>query len=297
MRAALAALVAFSLLLTLFVADSAQAGNHLTGKRAKALANNLLERQLADRDRRLLEARISPARRVNRRVIRFLYDDLNRNGVVCTATIQVRRTGLRFSARFIRSTCEQPGDEVLAFRAQARVVGIRFARKERSVLRSIRRYTRSVEACENLRVPANRQADASLLLRTGLLQATTRPLWGTLDDYAGALQGLRSTEPELVAGANAWRRYTDTVRALPSPSGGYCAALVAWARNGYSDETAPVDFAALRAIAARIDADGVQVRRTARFLRGHGIDPITVNAFTLDDWIGDNPISSGEAVR
>jgi hypothetical protein len=260
------------------------------------MANSLLERQLSDRSRRLIEARISTPRRVNRRVVRFLYDDLNRNGVVCTGTIEVRRTGLRFRARFIRSNCERPGDEALAFRAQARVVAIRVARKERSVSRSIARYARSIEPCEDLRVPENRQGDASLLLTTGLVQATTRPLWGTLDDYASTLQALNVTDTQLAAGAAAWRDYTDTVRSLPTLSGGYCAALQAWARNGYSDSTAPVDFAALLTIGERLRADGAAVRRTGRLLRTRGIDPITVTAFTLDDLIGETPIA-GEAVR
>ena len=296
MRVALAALLAFTLLATLFVADSAEASSHLTGKRAKAMANNLLEKQLRDRDRRLIEARVTSPRRVNRRVVRFRYDDLSRTGVVCTGTIQVRRNGLRFSARFLSSNCERPGEEALAFRAQSRVVAIRFLRKVRSVRRSVTRYTENAQACENLRVPENRQGEASLLLNTGLVQATTRPLWGTLDDYAGALQALNVTDPQLAAGAAAWRDYTDAVRSLPALSGGYCGALAEWARNDYSDATAPVDFDALLRIGERLRADRAEVRRTARYLRRLGVDPVTTNAFTLGDLIGDTPIF-GEAVR
>lgn len=290
MRAVIAALLALSLLVTLAVADSAQASSHLSGKRAKAMAKSLLNKQLRDRDRRLLEARISTPRRVNRRVVRFRYDDLNRSGVVCTGTIQVRRSGRRFRATFRTTSCEQPGDEILAFRAQARVFARRFTRKARSVQRGVTRYTENAEACENLRIPDDRQDEASLLLTTGLLQASTRPLWGTLDDYAGTLQGLKSVDPRLAAGAAAWRDYTDTVRSLPSPAGGYCGALAQWGRNGYTDATAPVDFAALRRVAERLRADGAEVRRTARYLRNAGIDPITANAFTVDNLIGETEI-------
>lgn len=290
MRATLAALVALSLLATLLVADSAQA-SHLSTKRAKAMANRLVKKQLRDRDRRLIEARLSAPRRVNRRTVRFLYDDLNRSGVVCTGTIQVRRTGLRFFARFSTTRCAQPGDEVLAFRAQARVVEKRFARKARSIERSLERYGRHTEPCEDLRVPAARVDEASLLLSTGLLQATTRPLWGTLDDYSKTLQALEVKNTQLAAGAKAWRQYNDTVHALPRLSGGYCGALLEWARNGYSDETAPVDFASLRIVAQGLREDAAQVRLTARYMRDRGIDPRTADAFTLDNLIGETAIT------
>ena len=290
MRATLVALLVMTLLITLFAADSASAQT-LSTKRATKMANSLLDRQLNNRDRRLLEARISTPRRVNRRVVRFLYDDLNRQGVICTATIEVRRTGRRFSARFRASDCEQPGDEVLAFRAQSRVYATRFARKAASIRRSIRRYDRSSEPCQALDIPAERQGQASLMVSAGLLQVTTRPLWGTLDDYASTLQALKVTDRQLAAGAAAWRDYTDTVRSLREPSGGWCGAFLEWRRAGYPAASAPVDFGALRSISTRLRADAAQVRRTGRYLRGEGVDPITANDFTLDDLIGETPIT------
>jgi hypothetical protein len=289
-RATLVALLVLTLAATLLAADSASAQT-LSSKRAKAMAGELLDQQLRDRDRRLLEARISTPRRVSRRVIRFLYDDLNRQGVICTGVIEVRRTGRRFIARFRTSDCEQPGDEVLAFRAQARVVETRVIRKARSVERSVTRFARDTRPCDRLRVPDARVDEATLLLSTGLAQATTRPLWGTLSDYAKTLQALEPADPELAAGANAWRAYNDTVQSLPVLQGGYCAALVQWSRNGYSEETAPVDFPALRTTAARLRAAGAQVRRTARYLRAQGVDPLTASAFTLDNLIGQTAIT------
>ena len=289
MRGLLAALTALALLATLFVADSANAQT-LTSKRAKTMANSLLNKQLADKDRRLIEARISTPRRTSRRVIRFLYDDLNRQGVVCTGVIEVRRSGRRFTARFRTTECEQPGDEVLAFRAQSRVVATRFVRKEASVLRSIRRYARSAEPCEALDIPAERQGQASLMVSAGLLQATTRPLLGTLDDYSATLVALDVTDTQLAAGAAAWRDYTNALMGLGTPAGGWCNAFLEWRRAGYPEGSAPVDFDALRALATRLRSDAATVRATGRYLRRRGIDPLTANAFTLDDLIGETAI-------
>lgn len=289
-RATVAAVLVLALAASLLGAQSANAQS-LSGKRAERMAEDLVKRQLRDRDRRLVQARISPPSRVNRRVVSFLYDDLNRQGVVCVGTIQVRRSGNRFIARFVNTRCTQPGEEALAFRAQARAVAVRVQRKQRSVQRGVTRYVRNAQACENLDVPADRVDEASLLLSAGLTQATIRPLSGTLDDYASTLQALDVTDTQLAAGANAWRHFLDSVRALPNLRGGYCGALAEWGRNGYTDESAPVDFAALRLLASGIRANGGEVRRTARLLRRKGIDPITVSAFTLDNLIAEVAIS------
>jgi hypothetical protein len=253
-----------------------------------------MKKQLSDRSRRLVEARISVGDKVSSSRWRFLYDDLNRQGVVCNAVIEVRLTSKALSARFLPgSECERPGDEGLAYRAAARFAGAAFDRRARSILRSVSRYTDSAQACETLDIPDNRQDEALLLLSTGLTQATIRPVQSILDDYATSLQSLAVVDPALASGASAWRDYVDTVRALPKLQPSYCAVLAEWGANGYTDETAPVDFAALQTIAQRIATDGAEVRRTGRYLRRLGIDPLTANAFTLGDLIRESAPSTG----
>ena len=297
-----ATLLALSLLASLAVAQTASArtlSERLAVKQAVKLMNN----QLKDRDRDLVEARISVGERVNRNRFVFLYDDLNGDGEVCTGTIDVRLNppgGNTVVARFLRDTnCERPGDEALGFRAAARLAGIAFEKKERSVLRSVTRYIEQAQACETLEVPDERQDEALLLLSTGLTQATIRPLSGTLDDYAATLQAVGATDTQLAKGAAAWRDFVDAVRSLPKFPQSYCTVLADWGAKGYTDETAPVDFAALRALSTRLQADGAEVRRTGRLLRRRGIDPVTVEAFTLDDLIGNtalgNPTETGIA--
>ena len=297
LRAIFATLLALSLLGSLVLASTASART-LSERLAVSQATKLMKKQLRDRDRRLVEARISVGKRVNRSRWRFLYDDLNRQGVVCTATLEVRLIppgGNTVQARFLDSNCARPGDEALAYRAAARFAGVAFEKRQRSILRAVTRYTEQTQACETLDIPDNRQDEALLFLTTGLTQATIRPVQGLIDDYASTLQALAVADPTLASGAAGWRDFIDTVRALPKFRQGYCGALADWGSKGFTDETAPVDFAALRAIADRIDADGAEVRRTGRYLRRLGIDPVTVNAFTLDDLIGDLSLPAREA--
>ena len=300
LRAAFATLLALSLIGSLMLAGTASAAT-LSERVAVQQATKLMKRQLNDRSRRLVEARVSVGERRSKSRFLFLYDDLNRQGVVCNAVIEVRLTSKALTARFLPgSECERPGDEGLAYRAAARFAGEAFEKKTRSIARSVTRYTESAEACETLDVPDNRQDEALLLLTTGLTQATVRPVQSVLDAYATALQSLGVVDPALASGAAAWRDYVDTVRALPKLQPSYCQVLAEWGANGYTDETAPVDFAALRTISQRIAADGVEVRRTARYMRRLGIDPVTAEAFTLGDLIrasapSDTAVSSKAA--
>ena len=281
-------LVVLSLLGSLVLAGTASART-LSEKVAVAQATKLMNKQLRDRDRRLVEARISVGEKVSSKRWLFLYDDLNRQGVVCTAVLEVRLLGAgdrTLRARFVRSSCARPGDQALAYRAAARFAGTAFARRERSIRRSVSRYVDQEQACGRLDVPNDRQDEANLFLNMGLAQAAIRPAQSVIDRYARSLQSLGATEPTLAAGATAWRDFIDTVRALPKFQTSYCSVLRGWARNGYTDATAPVDFAALRASAERIKADGANVRRAGRRLRKLGIDQATVAEFTLGDLIG-----------
>jgi hypothetical protein len=296
-RAFFATLLALSLLGSLMLASTASAAT-LSEKVAVKQATRLMNKQLNDRSRRLVEARISVGERRGKSRWLFLYDDLNRQGVVCNAVIEVRLSSKALTARFLpNSKCNTISDEVLSYRAAARFAGTAFAKKRRSVLRSVTRYTDSAQACETLDIPNDRQDEALLLLSTGLTQATIRPELSVLDNYATALQSLGATDPTLAAGAAAWRDYVDTVRALPKLAPSYCDALGKWAKNGFTDETAPVDFAALASIAQRIQEDGAAVRRAGRFLRARGIDPLTSVEFTLDDIIRESAPSTGRVAK
>ncbi|MEA2443173.1 MAG: hypothetical protein QOJ12_465, partial [Thermoleophilales bacterium] len=173
-----------------------------------------------------------------------------------------------------------------AFRTVARTTGDAFLKAQPALIKSVRRYVRTIQPCETLNVPADRQDEATLMLSTGLTQAATRPLSTLLDDYATTLQSLAATDQQLAKGAAAWRDYVDGVRSLPAFAPNACSVLAEWAANGYTDETAPTDFAALKTLVDRLQADGAEIRRTARYLAALGIDPVTAVEFTLDDLVG-----------
>jgi hypothetical protein len=295
LRTALAALLALSLIATLVVAETASART-LSVKVAARTATQLMNKQLKDPKRKLVEARISVGVRVNGNSFRFLYDDLDRDGDVCAGVIEVRLVppgGATVNARFRETKCARPSDEALAFRTVARAAGRAFVRAQPELIRSVKRFVRNSKPCETLDIPAARQDEAALLLATGLTQATVRPVDKLLDEYAVALQSLNVTDAQLIKGAAAWRDFLDGTRSLPALAPSACAVLAEWGANGYSDATAPVDFAALRTLTQRLEADGQEVRRTARYLARQGIDPVTASEFALDDLIGSSVLPKG----
>jgi hypothetical protein len=288
LRAALVALLTLTLLATLVVAESASART-LSARVAQDTATSLVKKQLNNRKRDLVEARITVGRRVNSSRFTYLYDDLDRKGDVCTGKIDVRLIppgGNAVRAKFVSTHCAAPGDEALAFRTVARSTGRAFLRAQPALIRSVRRFVRNSQPCETLNVPSGREDEATLLLAAGLTQAANRPIRPVLEEYAATLQSLAPTDPQLAKGAAAWRDYVDGVRSLPPLAPSACAVLAEWAANGYTDETAPVDFAALTALFGRLRADGDEIRRTSRFLARVGIDPVTAVEFTLDDIAG-----------
>jgi hypothetical protein len=283
-----AALLALTLLATLGVAESASART-LSGQLAQNTADSLVKKQLDSPKRNLVEARISARRRVNANRFTFLYDDLNRKGDVCTGIVDVRLVppgGSTVQARFVSTHCAAPGDQALAFRTVARSAGEAFLKAQPALIKSVRRYVRSIQPCETLNVPTDKQDEATLMLATGLTQAANRPLATLLEDYASTLQSLVPTDQQLAKGAAAWRDYVNGSRSLPAFAPSPCAVLAEWAANGFTDQTAPTDFAALKTLMDRLQADGAEIRRTSRYLARLGIDPLTAVEFTLDDLVG-----------
>jgi hypothetical protein len=207
----------------------------------------------------------------------------------------VRLSGRTIRGSFLRgSSCEAPGTQVLAVRNATRAAARQFVRAEPSAVRSVRRYTRAIEPCESLEVPADRRDEAALLLGAGLIQATFGPLEPTLEGFATTLNSLGLVEDQLVKGGAAWRDFVDGARSLPTLSPNACAVLAEWAANGFTDETAPVDFAALRTLMDRLEADGAEIRRTSRFLARGGIDPVTAVEFSFDDLVGTTVVSGSD---
>jgi hypothetical protein len=297
------ALLAIALMATLLPATAGAATRAPSKSVAAKLAARLLKNQLKNTKRGLVEARISQPVKTKAGSWLFLYDDLAKNGDICTAKLVVKfksATSNTVTASFVGSRCENPGAEVLGFRTAARAWGRAALKGEKSLTASLQTYEDTTDACTKLKVPKANQAQATDLLTIGLVDAVISPYDAKLDQYAKALQAVGATNTQLVKGAAAWRDIVDTSRALPKLDPDACSVLKEWAANGYSAETAPVDFAAVDAQFTRLAADIVQVGATGRFLKRQGLDVGTVSDFVgsglLDLLVtGDTGSGSGKS--
>src|SRR4051812_16728542 len=143
LRAALAGLLAIAVMATLLptAADAATR----SPKRATAvrLAAQLLKKQLKDKSRGLVEARISDPAKTRKGAWEFLYDDLAKNGDICTAKLVVQFKSSKSNtivASFTGANCENPGAEVLGFRAASRAWGKAAARGSKALQESLQTY-------------------------------------------------------------------------------------------------------------------------------------------------------------
>jgi hypothetical protein len=282
LRAWLVALLAIAMTVTLLPATAGAATRAPKKADAISLATRLVKKQLKDKKRGLVEARISEPVKTKAGAWEFLYDDLAKNGDVCTAKLLVKFQSSKSTtvvASFSGSECENPGPEALGFRTAARDWGVAALKGKKKLTRSVQAYEDTTDACTKLKVPKANQTQATDLLTIGLVDAVTSPYDAQLDKYAKALQAVGAQDSELVKGAAAWADIVATARALPKLDPDACSVLKEWAANDYSAETAPVDFAAVEAQFTRLSADIVQVGKTARRLKRLGIDPLTAVDF------------------
>lgn len=249
----------------------------LTEKNARKFAVKLA-RSVA-KERQVVAWHLSPAVKVRRTRVVFLYDDRNRDNVFCIAKIVVEQTARTRSVTLGGGRCNIVPDEALAMEKATNAV-IRAVRlKIDAVRRSINAYDRSLDACEGLVVPRGRHEDTEALVEAGHLLATYSPILAQLDGFVTGLQDVQPEDPDLIRGVVAWRRFLTLLQAMPPVAADACSAVREWAANSYAPEAAPTDFAALR---DALEATGRQVRaiqRTAERLATLGVLPHPVLGF------------------
>jgi hypothetical protein len=249
---------------------------------AVKLATRLVKKQIKDKKRGLVEARISDPVKTRAGAWQCLYDDLAKNGDICTAKLVVKFQSSKSTtivASFSGSNCANPGPEGLGFRTAARGWGKAALKGEKKLRRSLQTYEDTTDQCTKLKVPKANREQAADLLTIGLVDAVTSPYNSQLDSYAKALTAVGAGDTELANGAAAWTDIVNTARALPKLDPDACSVLKAWAANDYSADTAPVDFTAVEAQFTKLSADITQVARTGRRLKRLGIDAGTVSDF------------------
>jgi hypothetical protein len=249
----------------------------LTETNAQRIALRLA--QSVARDRNVLHWELSPAVKVRRTRIVFLYSDRNRDNVFCTAKIIIEQTARFRSATVAAGRCAPVPVEALAMEKATNAV-IRAVRAKIDTVRaSNRAFNRSLRPCESLIVPRKREADVEALLAAGQLAATYSPILAQLDGFVTALQDVQPEDPDLVRGVVSWRRFLTLLAALPRAASDACPAISQWAANAYAPEAAPADFAELRDVLDAIDRQARGIQRAAERLSKLGVLTNTVAGF------------------
>jgi hypothetical protein len=259
---------------------SAQADG-LSYKAAKSLAKRLAEKQV--RGRNVVSYHLLDAKRINARRIRFAYDDRSVDNVFCVAQLIVQqRVGSRVttnSARFRGQRCRGIPSEVLKFEAITRQAQRDLRANTAATVSALRAVQRSAKRCRSVTVPKAVRSRAAALFDVATVNALAGPNDAILAGFVGSLRQAEVSDPTLRAGADAWADYFVTLRALPQVTDP-CAALRTWARAGYRSGSAPIDFAAFRALDRRATRDSRVIVRAADLMAARGAFPNAVLGFT-----------------
>jgi hypothetical protein len=272
--------VALVAALALPAAASAAGFAPLTEKSARPFALKLARQVAVKRKARSWNLSDAVSVRSNRVV--FIYSDRNSQEVFCTAKLVVEQSSSTRHAFLSARTCKGVPTEALEMEKATSAL-IRAVQGQREdVRRSVRGLEKDVEKCEGLVLPRSRHEARDLLYEGGDILAVFDPLLIHLDAFVTRLQDIQPDDPKLLAGVVWWRRLVTVIEALPSQGLRPCRAVLEWSRTNYSDETAPVDFAALK---SSIDAGGRAVRgvmRAAERLAALGVAPRIAAGFTVD---------------
>ena len=268
----------------------AQLFRPLTERTARRLASSLARSTARDRNVRwwTLSQAVS---RSDTRIV-FIYTDRSRDNVFCTSEVVVSQPHRRFRrTRFTDSECAGVPTEALRIeRALARF--IRAVQGNAGEVREVRSQLLDEQLdCANLRVPRSRRTDARTLFAAWEAQAFTAVVTSDLtivDDLAAInpqrreFAGARARWNEIaqlgfdIAQTIIAPQTAEASEALRSP----CRALRRWARNGWTSETAPTGFAALRRHLASFAAAERGLARVSEALLAVGVSPRAAASMT-----------------
>ena len=273
--------LAVLLVAALGATTTAEASSRLTLKEAKRIARKLERKQMRKYDLRANHVR-HPTR-VSRRRIDFAYDARTEANTYCTAPLRVRKrvrgSHILYSARIGRQDCAPVPDDALAVeRATNRARrGLRVA----ATRRSVRRYGRDLDRCEDLRVPRRRRAAARLIEQVAAINAIVRPNAEVLQRFVLDLFDVDTSRLVIERGADAWADVLDAVDSLPKITRP-CRALHRWKRDDWAAAESPIDPGEVRRALRRLRRTERPIMRTERFLRRVGVYPSTARAFDPD---------------
>jgi hypothetical protein len=264
--------------------QSAAAFPPLTEASAQRLALKLA-RSVA-RKRGVRSWQLSEALSVRANRVVFEYADRNRQEVFCTARLVVERSSTRRRAFLSAPTCAGIPAEALEMEDATSALVRAVAGQRADIRLSVRRYEKDLRACEGLVVPRSRHAEVDALYEAGELLAVFDPLLVHLDAFATRLQEIQPEDAELARGVVWWRRIVTTIGSIPRVTLRPCTAVLQWANDNYSTDTAPADFAELQRLIDAAETQNRGIFRAAEHLAELGIAPRLVVGFTPEGLLG-----------
>jgi hypothetical protein len=271
------AAVATVALLVAGAGEAAASGDHLSVTTARHLAQKLANKQRQERSLRFTHLG-RPHRRSSSR-IDFDYRDRSTKDVLCNATIVVVQTSDSRSADMKDVACDGIPSEILSYEKVTRTMRNRARKALDDVRKSEDDYDKSLDPCQGLVVPKSRRDEVSLLYTIGATRASYAPLRGDLDDFNDALHDVHGQDPRMVRGVDAWDRTLVLFDEFPDATADPCKAVRKWAKNDYSSDSAPADFAELRVIRKQLRVQFKILGETAHHLAEEGAVPKVARAF------------------
>lgn len=271
---ALTALVALAL-----VPASASAAN-LTEERATVLATKLGRQVAKERDVRFWRIQRLVKRRTNRFVFEYferLRGDANR---FCKANVIVEQTGSRRRATMTGSRCGTIRPEVVALEDAIGDALAAVEPKTPEIRASVNAFEEKEEPCIDANFPDELVDEIGDFTELGVELAIYDPVMAELDAFATRIANSGVTDLELQRGVSSWRKYLDVLADIPPVARDACPALRRWARDGYSDESRPVDFARTRALHRSLVRHGRRILDAGDRLFLLGVSERTFVSFT-----------------
>jgi hypothetical protein len=275
--AALIVAAATAALLATGAGTAAASGDVLSVKVARHLAQKLEAKQ--HRDRSLKFSRLGDAHRVSSRRIDFRYRDRSTDDVLCKAKIVVVQSGDQRSADLRDVNCDGIPSEILAYERVTRKMRHRVRHAGDAVRKSDRDYLKAVERCDDLVVPHKRRDEVELIFDVAGTRAFYAPIRGILDRFNVALHAVNGQDPRMLRGVDAWDRTLVLFDETPAATRHPCKAVRTWAKDGYSSDAAPADFAKLKVIRKQFGVQEQVLDETARYFASAGAFPAIARAF------------------
>lgn len=255
----------------------------LSYKDATSLAKVLAAKQA--HGRHVVSFHLKAPRRVSANRFVFLYDDRTAAHAFCTARLVVTsRTSAgktTITAKLVGQRCAGIPAEVLKFEAQTRRAQHDLRANSTATVDALDAVRRSSRRCRNVTVPRSKKHDAQVLFDVALAEALERPNDAAVSNFVNRLLALQVSNATLASGASAWADYLAAARALPTVDDP-CAALKEWKSAGFTEASAPIDFAAVRSLDRRAADDRVTIDAAATLMAKKGAFPNAVVGFTPD---------------